>query len=155
MQRFGQWPKTLSAVLIWGVVLTTLLIGLTTVITSSKWPFFPALALGVCATVARIFWKWEEGPYRDELYERLASDSIGLYLFLLLAAVVLGAIAAVAPVLSYQQASEHLCFCLGDQRGKDWINLMVGGGGGALLLIGALIVVYLALYRLTHWRRLS
>lgn len=153
MKRLSQWPKSLSAVVIWGTVLTTCLIGLTTLIASSKWPFFPALGLGVCATVIRIFWKWQRGPYRNELHDRLASNSIGLYLFLFLAAVVLGAIAAVAPLLVFQQTSDHPCLCLSDQRGRDWLNLMVGGGGGAFLLIGALFVAILALYRLTHWRR--
>jgi|SRR5579859_1006758 len=155
MRRLSLWPKTLSAVFIWGTALTTLLIGLTTLVTSSRWPLFPTLALGVCATVTRIFWRWREGPYRDELRERLASNSIGLYLFLFLASVVTGIIATIAPVLAYQQASEQLCLCVGDQRGGDWVNLMLGGGGAALLLIGSLFVAILALYRLTHWRRPS
>lgn len=113
---------------------------------------FPALVLGVCSAEARIFWRWQDSPYRDEMYDRL-DGPIVLYLFLLPVAVAGGAIASVAPILTYQQSSEHPCLCFSDQRGKDWVNLVLGGGEGAFMLIAALFVFILALYRLAHWRQ--
>lgn len=122
----------------WGIVATTMTIGVATAIVQTRWVMPAGVFIGAFVTVGRVLWKWQDRPYSDEIRRNLRERTLALNLFGLLGSLFLQAITIAGLAAATLSVNAHPCVCLNGEQIHSWFNLTLSG---ALFFILELVVV--------------
>jgi hypothetical protein len=145
-------PKGVYGALGWGTVLIAGVVGALVALAQDVRPYPVVVALGICITLMTIVWQWWRGRYRAEIRKMIGDPSWGLYLFLLVASVALQGLWITGFVISHQQIQGHPCTCFQDQRGREWLDVVLWAGILSWLELITAFASFVSLYRLIRGR---